>query len=94
MVLNDVELVDDAGNVTPVVRVEIDSATLRYDGMSGHPVTAPTPATIRSRLFSTLTIRRCGDGKALGAFVFTGLGTALASVPDTVICGVQLVDPP
>ena len=75
-----------------MVEVRIDEIDRSFEGMTGRPATAPTPATIRSRLFSTFRIRRRGDGEALGAFIFTGLGTALGKMSSTVICGVQLAE--
>jgi hypothetical protein len=92
MVIKDVELVDESGNVIPVVEVRIDPVELEYEGRSARPVTAPTTANVCSRFWSTLTIRPRGGGKALGAFILTGLGTGLDEVTSTIICGVQLME--
>jgi hypothetical protein len=92
MTLRDVELVDESGNVIPVAEVKIDDVELPYEGMSGRPVLAPTRETVHARLWSTLRIRQRNGGAAVGAFIFTGLGTALGKVAKTVICGVQLAD--
>ena len=92
MILTDVELVDESGNVIPVAEVQIDAVELPYQGMSGRPVLAPTAASVRSRLWSTLTIRQRDGGAIVGAFIYTGLGTALGKVAKTVICGVQLAE--